>query len=202
MKKERQQKYEIYNHRILWRVAELNLYMATSSQKNAKFYALGAMLLYFFAFEGYLNWLGNRIAPEAWEEEREFFSRPPYQGGLGKYRFLTKVVRLSAPGASQGPFQTAKELLKLRDMAVHPRAEAGDRLVKFANSHFPPHYRGRLAEKVSPKKASRARDHLSKLAEDLHIGAKSSYPELLWEDQAFGLSLRCSITPMYKKIHD
>jgi len=163
------------------------------------FHALGAMLLYFFAFEGYLNWLGNRVAPEVWQEEREFFSRPPYQGGLGKYRFLAKVVRLPAPDASQGPFQTAKDLLKLRDMAVHPKAEAGDRLVKFADGHFPMDYRGRLAEKVSPKKAGRARDHLAELAEDLHREAKASYPELVWEDEAFGRSLGSCITPMHKK---
>ena len=160
MKKERQQKYEIYNHRILWMVAERNLQTATSSQKEATFHALGAMLLHFFAFEGYLNWLGNRIAPEVWKEEKEFFSRPPYRGSLGKYRFLAKVVRLPVPDVSHGPFQTAKDLLKLRDMAVHPKADAGNRLVKFADGNFPPHYGGRLAEKVSPRKAGRARDHL------------------------------------------
>jgi hypothetical protein len=157
------------------------------------------MLLHFFAFEGYLNWLGNRIAPEVWEEEKEFFSRSPYQGSLGKYCFLAKVVRLPAPDPSKEPFQTAKELLKLRDMAVHPKAEAGERLVKFAGGHFPPHHGGRLAEKVSPKKAVRARDHLSKLVEDLHREAKSAYPELVPEDQAFGRLLGHEITSMLKK---
>jgi len=199
VKKERQQKYEIYNHRILWKVADLNSQAATSPEKGAKYHALGAMLLYFFAFEGYLNWLGNRIAPEVWEEERKFFSCPPYQGSLGKYRFLAKILCLPSPDASSGAFQTAKELLKLRDMAVHLKAEAGDRLVKFAEGHFPPHYGGRLAEKVSPRKASRARDHLSELAEGLHRGANLAYPELVWENQAFGLSLACGITPIHEK---
>jgi hypothetical protein len=199
MKKEREQKYEVYNHRILWKVAELNSQAATSPGKGAKLHALGAMLLYFFAFEGYLNWLGNRIAPEVWEEERKFFSCPLYQGSLGKYRFLAKILRLPSPDASSGPFQTAKGLLKLRDMAVHPKAEAGDTSVKFAEGHFPRHYRGRLAEKVSPKKASRARDHLFELAEDLHRCAKAAYPELIREDNAFGPSLGYSITPMHEK---
>lgn len=185
MEKELQQTFEFYNHRILWSVAERNFQTAiapTTSRVDAMSHALGAMLLYFFAFEGYLNWLGNRIAPEVWKEEKKFFSHPPYIGSLGKYCFLAKIVRLPTPDASQGPFQTAKEVLKLRHMAVHPKAEAGERLVKVADD-LPPI--GKLAEKVSPEKAVRAREHLFKLAEDLHRNAKSAYPELDLEAQAF-----------------
>lgn len=195
MKKKRQQSYEVYNHQILWGVAERNLRRAISSQKKDKmFYALGAMLLLFFAFEGYLNWLGNRIAPEVWEEERQFFSRPPYQGTLGKYRFLIKVLRLPTSDTSRGPFQTAKRLLDLRRLAVHPKAEAGDRAVEIADGSFPPCYRGKLEREVSNQKAIQARDHVARLAEDLHMEAKSAYPDLVWEEKAFGPLLGRQIT--------
>lgn len=194
MKKERKQTFETYNHRILWGAADRNLRLATSSKEGAKFFSLGAMFLYFAAFEGYLNWLGTRVAPEAWEDERQFFSRTPYQGTLGKYRFLAKILRLPDPDPSQGPFQTAKDLLKLRDMVAHPKPEAGERSVRFNEGYFPPHYQSELATKVSPDAANRARDHLKELAQALHCEAKQAYSGNVHESEAFGPILGTEIT--------
>jgi hypothetical protein len=177
MEKERKQTFEIYNYRILWSVAEKNLQLATPSNKDAKFFALGAMFLFFAAFEGYLNWLGTRIAPEVWEDERQFFSRGPFQGVLGKYRFLAKILCLPNPDPSQSPVQTLKNLLNLRNMLAHPKVEAGERLVKLSEGRFPPHYQGELERKVSPEAAIRAKDHLNKLADELHREAKLSAPD-------------------------
>lgn len=64
MKKERNQYFETYNHVILWNTAKLNLESACESEKSKMEYSLAAMLLFFFAFEGYLNWLGSRLAQE------------------------------------------------------------------------------------------------------------------------------------------
>jgi hypothetical protein len=194
MKKERKQTFETYNHRILWGAAEKNLRLAAPLNEDAKFFSLGAMFLFFAAFEGYLNWLGTRIAPEVWEDERQFFSRTPYQGTLGKYRFLAKILRLPDPDPSQGPFQTAKDLLKLRDMVAHPKPEAGERRVKFKKGKSPPHYQSELEKKVSPDAANRAKDHLKKLAEALHSEAKQADADTVWESNAFGPLLGTEIT--------
>ncbi|MGR8998515.1 MAG: hypothetical protein ACU88J_05645 [Gammaproteobacteria bacterium] len=196
MKKEQEpnQTFETYNHRILWRAAEGNLRQATSSTGDAKFFALGAMFLFFAAFEGYLNWLGTRIAPEIWQVERQFFSRSPFQGTLGKYRFLAKILCLPNPDPSQGSFQTAKDLLELRDMVAHPKAEAGKRLVKIKEGYFSAHYQSKLEKKVSPVAASRAKEHLKELAEGLHREAKQTYSCNIHESNAFGPILETEIT--------
>lgn len=194
MKKVQKQTFETYNHRILWEAANSNLRLATSSNKDAKFFSLGAMFLFFAAFEGYLNWLGTRVAPEVWEDERQFFSRTPYQGTLGKYQFLAKILRLPDPDPSQGSFQTAKDLLKLRDMVAHPKPEAGERPVKFKEGYFPPLYQSELEKKVSPDAANRARDDLKELAEALHCKAKQAYSGNVHESQAFGPILGTEIT--------
>ena len=194
MKKVRKQTFETYNHRILWGAADRNLRLARSSNEDAKFFSLGAMFLFFAAFEGYLNWLGTRVAPEVWEEERQFFSRTPYQGTLGKYRLLAKLLRLPDPDSSQGPFRTAKDLLKLRNMVAHPKPEAGERSVKFKEGYFPPHYQSELEKKVSPDAANRARDHLKELAEALHCEAKQAYSGKIHESNAFGPQLGTEIT--------
>lgn len=186
--------FEVYNHRILWLAAERNLQQASSSREDAKYFSIGAMFLFFAAFEGYLNWLGNRIAPEVWENERQFFSRNPFQGTLGKYRFLAKALGLSDPDPAQGPFQTAKELLDLRNMLAHPKAEVGERRVKCKDGHFPPHYQSELGKKVSPDAASRAQDHLKKLADNLHHHAKQAYPSNVFESNAFDSMLALDIT--------
>lgn len=189
MKKTTNQTFETYNHRILWEAADKNLQLATSSSNDRKYFALGGMFLFFAAFEGYLNWLGTRIAPEVWEDERQFFSRAPYQGTIGKYRFLAKILNLPVADASKGPFQTLKKLRKLRDMVAHPKPEAGTRSVKVKEGHFPPHHQGNLAKNISPNAASEAKDHLKKLAEQLHSEAKRLYPDSVRESEAFGSML-------------
>ena len=194
MKKIRKQTFEKYNYRILWGAAERNLRLAVPSNKDAKFFSLGAMFLFFAAFEGYLNWLGTRIVPEVWEDEKQFFSRTPYQGTLGKYRFLAKILHLPDPDPGQGAFQTAKDLLVLRDMVAHPKPEACEKQVKFKEGYFPPHYQSELGKKVSPGAANRARDHLKELAEALHSEAKQVYSANVHEAEAFGPILRTEIT--------
>lgn len=186
MKKERKQTFEAYNHRILWGAADRNLSLATSQNEDAKFFALGAMFLFFAAFEGYLNWLGTRIAPEVWEDERQFFSRSPFQGPLGKYIFLAKILHLPNPDSSNGPLQTAHDLYKLRNMVAHPKAEAGEKQVKFRDGCLPPRYKSELEKKVSPDAATRAKDHLEKLAEQLHREAKNIHSSDIHESNAFG----------------
>ena len=179
MKKEREQNYETYNHRILWTTAQKNIALSRDSENDALYFALSAMLMMYFAFEGYLNWLGYLIAPEVWEKEKEFFNRPPYQGTLGKYLFLSKVLVLQVPDKSGGPFQTVKELQQLRDKAVHPRTESGKRSVKFAEDKFPQNYRPWLSTKVSANKRDRAEKNIEALVNELHQAAKDHYPDII-----------------------
>ena len=185
MKKEREQKYEIFNHRILWITAQKNLALSRDSENDALFFALSAMLMMYFAFEGYLNWLGHLIAPEVWDKEKDFFNRPPYQGTLGKYQFLSKVLVLQAPDKSVGPFQTVKELQQLRDKAVHPRTESGKRSVKFTEDKFPPNYRSWLSTKVSANKRDRAEKNIEALVNEIHQAARAHYPDLIKVTEPF-----------------
>lgn len=185
MKKELLEKYEVYNHRILWSTACKNLKLALEVPGDQMFFSLASMLLFYFAFEGYLNWIGDLIVPEVWKKERDFFSREPYQGTLGKYLFLCRMLGLPLPEASQGAFQRVKELQQLRDMAVHPRAERGRRAVKLAEGYFPPIYRRRLEEKVSLRKAEHAKKDLNSLCDELHKAARQHYPDIVTETEPF-----------------
>ena len=79
-------------------------------------------------------------------------------------------------------------------MVAHPKAEAGERLVKFTEGHFPPRYQSELEKKVSPDAASRAKNHLEKLAEELHREAEQIYSSNVHELSAFGLLTGTEIT--------
>lgn len=194
MKKEREQKYEIYNHRILWTTAQKTLALSRESQVDSLYFALSAMLMMYFAFEGYLNWLGHLIAPEIWDKEKDFFNRPPYQGTLGKFLFLSKILILPIPNKSGGPFQTVKELQQLRDKAVHSRAESGKRNVKFPDGKFPPNYRSWLYTKVSAEKRDRAEKNIVALVNELHQAAKVHYPGIITVSEPFSGMLGFDIT--------
>jgi hypothetical protein len=170
------------------------LTLSRTSENDALFFSLSAMLMMYFAFEGYLNWLGLLIAPEVWDKEKEFFSRPPYQGTLGKYLYLSKVLVLQVPDKSEGPFQTAKELQQLRDKSVHPRSESGERNVKFVEGKFPPSYRSWLATKVSAKKRDRAEKDIKTLVNELHQAAKVHYPDMITVTEPFTDMLSFNIT--------
>ena len=194
MKTEQSQTFETYNHRILWSAAQRNLSMTESPHLEDKLYSLGAMFLFFAAFEGYLNWLGSRLAPEVWKHEREFFSRSPYQGTLGKYRFLAKILCLRDHDPSKRPFQTATKLQELRDFIAHPKPEKGQRQVPVKYGHFPHGYQCQLAKKVSLEAARRARDDIEGLAQELHVQARRRYAENVPEQDAFSALLGIDIT--------
>jgi hypothetical protein len=185
MKKEGEQEYEIYNHRILWTTAQKNLNSSRTSKDDSLYFALSAILMMYFAFEGYINWLGNLIAPDKWDNEREFFSRSPYQGTLGKYLFLSEHLSLPTPNKSDGPFQRVKDIQRLRDKAVHPKAESGERNVKFVEGTFPPNYRPWLSTKVSAKKRDQAEKDIEKLVNELHHAAQLQYSAIITVSEPF-----------------
>ena len=52
------------------------------------YFHISAMLLAYLTYEAYINFLGDRFASETWRDEKEFFSKKPYQGLEGKLKFL------------------------------------------------------------------------------------------------------------------
>lgn len=194
MKKERKQKYEVYNNRILWATAQKILAKSRESENDVLYFALSAMLIMYFSFEGYLNWLGHSIAPEVWELERDFFNKPPYQGTLGKYLFLSKVLVLEPPDKSKGSFQTVKELQQLRDRAVHLRSECGTKNVRYSEGKFPPLHRSWLSTKVSAVKRDIAEKNIQQVVNELHQVAKLHYPDFVDTSEPFFGILGFNIT--------
>jgi hypothetical protein len=80
------------------------------------FTSLFAMVFAFLTVEAYLNYVGERLAPEIWERERTFFRKGGFNGKLLKVRQL-----VDAP--DEPHFQALAEVKELRDRIAHGKPQ-------------------------------------------------------------------------------
>jgi hypothetical protein len=84
---------ELYTHKLLWKCYFQQVEAANEAYKNSDssyYFELSAMLLAYLTFESYINFLGDRLAPEIWKSEKDFFNNSPYKGIDGKLRNYLK----------------------------------------------------------------------------------------------------------------
>jgi len=173
----RDQIYEQHTHKILWASAKVNFNLAEKDINNRKYLYLSSMVMQFFAFEAYLNYIGVLIADDVWAREREFFSREPFQGTLGKYVFLAKLLLLPKPNFSRGNGQVLKLLNEIRDTAAHGRLHAGSRSVNVKPGYPVIYTPSELERKTTKKYAERGLNIVECVANELQQEAIKLYPE-------------------------
>ncbi len=123
-------------YRSLWVAARRLRIDASSEARSRTNRDLGALLCLYFAFEGFLNDLGDRIAADTWAEEREFFGKGEYRGTLGKLRYLAEISNFLLEKGRR-PYQTLRELEAVRHELVHPRTIVAGSSVSFDPDGFP-----------------------------------------------------------------
>jgi hypothetical protein len=69
-----------------------------------------------------LNYVGERLAPDVWKDERNNFRREPYRGLEGKIRKVLELVGFPWQPTTE-PLKTILELKSLRDLIAHGKAE-------------------------------------------------------------------------------
>lgn len=122
----------------------------------------------YFAFESYLNLSGPRVDPKTWQNERSYFNQSPYQGTLGKAKWIADRVGLQIE-MGQRPYQTISELSRLRNFLTHGRIEAYGYDVLVRQNEEPDLFRNLTIYKlVNRRKADQALKDTEKFANDLH----------------------------------
>jgi hypothetical protein len=130
---------EIFSHRLLWHTAQ-SLHKRASKEPSGSYHGyLAAVMFTFFASEAFLNFLGEKVAPDEWSQERDVFSKDPYRGTYGKLRLLCERLKLK-PGSNR-PWSSLEELAEARFAVVHARPDRVDQVFKASRPEDVPTHR-------------------------------------------------------------
>jgi hypothetical protein len=110
-----------YAYEILWRASKTAIRAASAENARDDHLAIHALLCGFLAFEGFINFVGSEIAPDAREDERAFFSKNPYRGILGKVEYLFSLFPPGLLKKGEEPFESVRKLNSTRNALAHNR---------------------------------------------------------------------------------
>src|SRR5216117_468126 len=113
---------EGFTHQILWNSATILLAQPETKSPKDGYFQMAGMVMTYFAYEAYLNSVGYRIDPDAWKNEREFFTKHPYRGTSGKLKRICEKIGIKVDSDTR-PYSTIKELRRLRDYLAHGKPE-------------------------------------------------------------------------------
>jgi hypothetical protein len=165
---------EEYLHKAAWQVVTRQIEHAEANLKGSLSDDLVAMVFAYHSLEGYLNFVGEKIAPELWKDERARFSGT---GITGKLSVICERCGINVPTKGKRPYATVSELKKLRDRMAHPKTHRARKKVEFAETKPPPLFpKSYLASLVNHQKALRARDDVKRIADEIHSAVVRRFP--------------------------
>lgn len=172
---------EVLTHGLLWVACQRQLQAAQSCANGSWYFYMTAMLLALMSFEAYVNYLGVKLAPELWDDEKNNFRTPPYKGTGGKLLKLCELHELPFPNKGTRPYQSIRRLNELRDLLAHGKPEEFEFTVKHRAEDNPATIRYELDDYISEEKAVRSIGDVKRLAESLNSAflAKVGYDLIL-----------------------
>lgn len=185
---------ESYTHKILWATTKHQIEVAKQFPNKSKFFHLTSMVMTFFTLEAYLNYLGDLIDPITWKNEKEFFSKRPYIGTIGKLDFLIEKCGMRKYDRGKRPFQTLKQLKRIRDFLAHGKPEKFKAKVKYLENKFPDYVESYIEKNISERKANRALEDTEQVINELHMAAKAKFPNSNLSQQPLNGSLGFQIS--------
>jgi hypothetical protein len=159
---------EVFTHRVIWSACQRLLHVAGSEPKGNWYFYLTAMLMGYMTFEAYVNFLGTKLEPDLWNNERTMFRDPPYKGTNGKLLKLCELHEVPFPDKGRRPFQSIKRLNDLRNIVAHGKPEEFELSVCHPEGSNPALIKYSLDDYVSDAKAEQALSDLKELIESLH----------------------------------
>ena len=178
---------ERFLHKDLWRVVERQLEHAAAVPTGAFYDDLVSMVFALHALEAYLNFVGERIAPEIWKDEREFFRKEPYRGFDGKMRKVLEIAGVSEPPRDVRPYSTVWLLKDLRDLIAHAKPMRFGNVIEHDSNDEPSLLHSPLRDVVTRDNALRARDDVRAFTDSIHAAAVPRLKGDVWfGESAFG----------------
>ena len=162
--------------RSIWHAATVLRHAGEKDEAEGFWSLMAAAVLLHAAYEGFLNDLIERIDPETWAKEREFFTGDR-SGVLGKTRFLATQLGVDLQ-LDRAPYSTVGLLNSWRHDLVHPRTV---RRGGIASAHtfakYPKRAKPEIFAKLeSPSFLPSCFEHVSALADNLLRSASQAHP--------------------------
>ena len=177
------QSYDRDRHREVGQVAKRLL---DQQQPNQECLAFAATVMWYFAMEGYLNWLCEMIKPILSEDERKTIMpkcasehkcvSKQYRGTMGKIRFLSEKLKLPPWDENIRPFRTINTLKTIRHMIVHPKCKRGNRLAEDKDNSLQLDQEDSICALATKEFARLARQDVEAIAMQLHQAAQKECP--------------------------
>jgi hypothetical protein len=180
-----------FTHQYLWNCSEALLSQTETKSPTDGYFAMAGMLMAYFAYEAYLNLVGPRIDGEAWKNERDFFSKPPYRGTQGKLQRICEKIGIEV-NRGKRPYQTIRDLGGLRDFLAHGKLDTYAFEIDVEKGKEPDMFHDlQIYKMVNRENADRALKDTEEFIEYLHarITAKRKGDETLFKGKALKFPL-------------
>jgi hypothetical protein len=175
---------EFYTHRTIWNHAQTLRELTGIETQNPASLNLAALILLYFAFEGYMNYLLETAFPNIWNQERTFFSKSPYNGALGKLRYLREQLGIVSKKRDR-PNHTVKRLTRLRHSIVHPRLEKQEKQVAFSDPRRLKDLESKLLCEANEKFLATAFEDVEQICDKLQAEALRQCKREIYGPKAF-----------------
>jgi hypothetical protein len=144
-----------YTHCVLWECSKRQIKIAEATPSGAQYFWIAAMLFGYMAFEAWLNYLGQQLAPQVWENERDFFrSNRDYKGTIGKLNYILDQYKIERPHRGHRPYCSIGALAKIRDEIAHGRPTTTSSTKRHPADTIPPFAENWLSSFANEKKAT------------------------------------------------
>jgi hypothetical protein len=174
---------EQFVHKELWLAVERQMEHAKANSTGRFYDNLVAMVFAFLSLEAYLNFVGDRLDPNYWRDERKHFAKTGFRGKLEKVLTLAGVPYQSG----RRPFTTVHQLNALRDLIAHGKTLPINKRVRHAIGRGPSLDYAPLTELVTDQRAAIAVEDIRDLAQRIHQRAMGTMGHInWWGDRAFG----------------
>lgn len=176
---------EIFTHNTLWTMASRHINYALTNERGSFYDYLSAMLFSFLTFEAYLNFVGEKLRPEFWANERKNFRH----GVLEKARLIFEVCELPALSEADEAYATIVRLKALRDKLAHGKTvKLHEEVVHTEDA--PPEFTGHdpLHVEVNKEAALTALRHTEELIRRVHEAAENRVKDPWFRSARLGLN--------------
>lgn len=174
---------EHFLHRELWRVVEHQVEQAMVTMRGSFYDLLPAKVFCLFTLEAYLNWVGVRLDPKLWADERNYFRKEPFRGLMGKLRKVIELVGIPEAVADKKLYETVKNLKDFRDQISHTQPKPFNHSHDHNDHGRPMLFDRSLEGAVELECVKRTMDDIERIIELIH-----SYARKKVDDEWFGES--------------